>query len=106
MIPSAVFVLAVALQMKYSLSSKFLRNLESKDLYTGLFTSRKHKIGSLMKALGSVAGVVLKAAKSLYFCSEVSFCVMGVKSQPFNVGVGLQQGGVLSPLLFIVYMSG
>jgi len=44
----------------------------------------------------------LLTAKSLYSFSEVCVRAGGVESQPFNVGVRLQQGCVLSPLLFMV----
>jgi len=67
---------------------------------------------SSWKALGSVAGLdygvdgrLTLAAKSLYSCSDV--CVrVGRMKWPFTVGVGLRQRSVLSPLLFIVYISG
>ena len=36
---------------------------------------------------------------------EVCILVNGKQSKPFHVGVELQQGCVLSPLLFIVYMN-
>ena len=66
--------------------------------------------GSLWKALGSVAWArcwrPLLAAKSLYSCSDVCVRVRRVKSRPFTVSVELQQWCVLSPLLFIVNISG
>jgi len=40
--------------------------------------------------------------KSLHSCSDVCIHVGRVKSQPLTVGVGLRQGFVLSPLVFIV----
>ena len=50
-------------------------------------------------------GQLLAAIKSLHKQSKVCVCVNGMKTKPFNVNVGLQQGCVLSPLLFIVYMD-
>ena len=43
--------------------------------------------------------------KSLYCQSEVCVLVNGKQSKSFNVSVGLRQGCVLSPLLFIIYMN-
>jgi len=59
MMPSAVFVPPVALQIKFSLSSKFLRNLGSmqKTSTHVLSTSRKHTTRFLVNSFGSVAGV-------------------------------------------------
>ena len=39
--------------------------------------------------------------------ADQRFCVRvnGKQSKPFHVGVGLRQGCVLSPLVFIVYMN-
>ena len=69
MIPSAVFVPAVALQTKYSLFFKFffkfLRNLESmpKTFKHVLPTSRRNTTGILVKSLGECCGsTVLTAA--------------------------------------------
>ncbi len=45
------------------------------------------------------------AIASLYKASNSCVRVLGRKSDKFNVGVGLRQGCVLSPLLFIVYMD-
>jgi len=74
-----------------------------------LLTSRKHTTGFLVESLGSVEGArcwwppVLLAVR-LYSCSEFHVRVGGVKLQPFIVGVGLWQGCVLYPFLFITYM--
>ena len=46
---------------------------------------------------------LLMTMKSLYCQPEV--CVNGKQSKSFHVGVGLQQGCVLSPLLFIIYVK-
>jgi len=47
----------------------------------------------------SVTGLVC-----CHSCSENCACVGGVESQQFRLVVGLQQGYVLNPLFFIVYM--
>ena len=52
-----------------------------------------------------VRGQLLAAIKSLYKQSEVCVHINGMKTKVFNVSVGLQQGCVLSPLLFIIYMG-
>ena len=61
------------------------------------------------QAVGSTAGVWrersgISAIKSLYKQSEVCVRVNGMKTKPFNVNVGLQQGCVLS-FVFIIYMD-
>ena len=48
---------------------------------------------------------LLLAVKSLYSCSDVCVRVRRVKSQLFTVGVGPRKWCVMSPLLFISYMS-
>jgi len=112
MIPSAVFVPAIALQPRFSLSSKFLRNLGSMPKTSTRFVDfekacdwvpRQKLCGDLREY--SVDGRLLLAVKSPYSCSEVCVRVGRVKSRPFTVGVGLWQGCLLSPLLFIVYNS-
>ena len=52
-----------------------------------------------------VRGQLLAAIKSLYQQSEVCVCVNDMKTKLFNVSLGLRQGCVLSPLLFIIYMD-
>ena len=52
-----------------------------------------------------VNGQLLRAIKSFYCRPEVCVRVNGKQSKPFHVGVGLRQGCVLSPLVFIVYMN-
>ena len=50
-------------------------------------------------------GQLLRAIKSFYCRPEVCVRVNDKQSKPFYLGVGLRQGCVLSPLLFIVYMN-
>ena len=52
-----------------------------------------------------VDGQRLRAITSFYCRPEVCVWVNDKQSKPFHVGVGLRQGCVLSPLLFIVYMK-
>ena len=52
-----------------------------------------------------VRGQLLTAIKLLYKQSEVCVRVNGMETIFFSVSVGLQQGCVLSPLLFILYME-
>jgi len=52
-----------------------------------------------------IDGWVLLAVKSLYSCQDVCVCFSKVISQPFTVGVGLQQRSVLSQFLFIIYIN-
>jgi len=78
-----------------------------------LSTSRKDTTGFLAKSFeGCCVFTVLTAAcycmavKSLYSYSEVCVRVGRVKSRPFTVGVGLLQACVLSPLFFMICISG
>ena len=50
-------------------------------------------------------GQLLAAIKLLYKQSEVCICVNDMKTKLFSVTVGLQQGYVLSPLLFIIFVD-
>ena len=64
----------------------------------------RDKLWKVLQEYG-VDGQLLRAIKSFYCRPEVCVRVNGKQSKPFHVGVGLRQGCVLSPLLFIVYMN-
>jgi hypothetical protein len=64
----------------------------------------REKLWKVLQEYG-VDGQLLTAIRSLYECPEFQVRVNGVVSTPFKVGVGLRQGCVLSPLLFITYMD-
>ena len=64
----------------------------------------RDKLWKILQEYG-VDGQLLRAIKSFYCRPEVCVRVKGKQSKPFHVGVGLLQGCVLSPLLFIVYMN-
>ena len=64
----------------------------------------RDKLWKVLQEYG-VNGQLLRAIKSSYGRPKVCVRVNGKQSKPFHVGVGLQQGCVLSPLLFIVYMN-
>ena len=53
-----------------------------------------------------VRGSLLRAIQSLYYQSESCVRVLGSKSDPFPVRVGLRQGCALSPILFVIFMVG
>ena len=64
----------------------------------------REKLWRVLQEYG-VDGQLLQAIKSFYCQPEVCVRVNGMQSKPFHVGVGLRQGCVLSPLLFITYMN-
>ena len=64
----------------------------------------RDKLWKVLQDYG-IDGQLLLAIKSFYCEPEVCVRVNGKKSKPFHVGVGLRQGCVLSPLLFIIYMN-
>ena len=97
-----------------SLSSKILRNHGSvlKTSSHALSTSRKHTPVFLVKSFGNCCGSkVLTAAcywpsSHWYSCSDICVRFRKVKLWLFTADVELRQGCVLSPLLFIVNISG
>ncbi|KAL6482070.1 hypothetical protein MHYP_G00101500 [Metynnis hypsauchen] len=52
-----------------------------------------------------VPGLLLRAVRSLYSRSESCVRILNIKSDPFNVSVGLRQGCALSRLLFVIFMD-
>ena len=62
------------------------------------------KLWKFLREYG-VEGHLLRAIKSLCCPPEVYFWVNRKQSKPFHQGVGLRQGCVLSPLLFIACMN-
>ena len=52
-----------------------------------------------------VRGQLVAAMKLFYKQSEVCVRINAMKTKPFSVSVGLRQGVVLSPLLFITCMD-
>jgi len=113
MIPSAVFVPAVAKQTTFHSPANFEKSWEYPiDVFTCFVDLEKtydrvprEKLWGVLREHG-VDDCLLLAAMSLYSYSDVCVRVGRVKSRPFTFGVGLRQGCVLSPLLFIVYISG
>jgi len=59
MIPSVVFVPALTLLTKFTLSSKFSRNLGSKTSIYVLSTSKKHTTRFLVKSFGVCCGITV-----------------------------------------------
>ena len=109
---SAVFLLAVALQTKFSLFSKYSINMP-KRLHMFCQPRENIRSTSLGKALVSVTGVRCwrppvigrQVTDHCYSCSDVFVRVGGVKSHLFTIDNGLRQVCVLSPLLFTVFID-
>ena len=106
---SAVFVRVAAPRTKSSLRSKsweYSKNLFAcfVDLEKAHDRVPRDKLWKVLQEYG-VDGQLLRTIKSFYCRPEICVRVNGKQSKPFHVGVGLRQGWILSPLLFIVYMN-
>ena len=66
---------------------------------------RRDKVWAVLLQYG-IDGQLLTAIKSLYMHSEVCARVNSATTKPFIVSVRLRQGCSLSPILFLIYMSG
>ena len=96
----------------FTLKQIFEKSWEyGKDLFTCFVDLEKaydrvlrDKLWKVLREYG-FDGQLLRAIKWFYSRPEVCVRVNGKQSKPFHVGVGLRQGCVLSPLLFIVYMN-
>ena len=64
----------------------------------------RNKLWKILQEYG-VDGQLLRAIKSFYCRLEVCVRLNGKQFKPLHVGVGIGQGCVLSPFLFIVYMN-
>ena len=112
---SVVFDLVAAPQTKFSLYGieKFEKSWEyAKDVFAYFVDLEKaydrvprDKFWRVLQEYG-IDRHLLMAIKSLY-CQqpEVCVCVNGKQSKSFHVDIGLRQGCVLSPLLFVMYMN-
>ena len=69
-----------------------------------MLKKHKDKVWKVSREYGA-DGQLLRAIESFYSRPEVCVRVNGKQSKPFHKGVGLRQGSVLSPLLFIVNMN-
>ena len=109
---SAVFVRVAASRTRSLLWSKSSKNFGSiaKISLHALLILKKHdrvpwdKLWKVLREYG-VNGPLLCVIKSFYCRPEVCVRVNGKQSKPFHVGVGLRQGCLLFPLLFIVNMN-
>ena len=96
----------------FTLKQIFEKSWEySKDLFACFVDLEKahdrvprDKLWKILQEDG-VNGQLLHVMKSFYCRPEVCVRVNGKQSKPFHAGVGLRQGCVLPPLLFIVYMN-
>ena len=95
-----------ALKQIFEKSWEYAKNLFAcfVDLEKAYDRVPRDKLWKVLQKYG-VDGQLLRAIKSFYCRPEVCVRVNGKQSKPFHVGIGLRQGCVLSPLLFIVYMN-
>ena len=111
MMPSAIFVLTAALQTKFSLSSKFLKNLRSMpNLSTPvLSTSRKHTTGFFVKSFGKCCGKAVLTVACYWPSSRipaqnyVSVSAELIYNRSFTVGVDTTRVCVVTLPLHIQY---